>query len=276
MGKLNLFFIPFGVLFAIAFPVQGATPAGISSPCDSLFDFQSTIAQLRQEIMQAHLKYQKSGRPEALGSNFIEGRALDILPPQVSEGQVVSLGSGPDIFLPLYQFPNAPVFRLIDSLRGWGQGADHLLEEIEMRLKALAPNAEFRRLDNQGDWRKIEDSLKGPLIWEVTWTSPSLGPMKKIFMMHQGDYNDLQAMAQIQIQPLIGLVMTGAAGPWETYQFFIDQLMPEGFMLTELFSTQGIELVERMKERYQMVDHGEVVPLKGIPNLPRRFEIRFK
>jgi hypothetical protein len=57
---------------------------------------------------------------------------------------VVSFGSGPDIFTPLINFPLARRIHLVDLTTGWGEGSGRVLLEIFKRARAINPTSKIQ------------------------------------------------------------------------------------------------------------------------------------
>lgn len=244
-----------------------------ADPIEAAAQNKLTVQALRTEIHAANLHDRASGRDGAEFSNFIDGRAADIRTPAPGY-TVVSLGSGPDIFLPLYLHPTAQVFHLVDGLGGWGHGPDAVIEEIEVRLHAISRNVDVQRLDSQGNWRQIEGFLQGPLIWRARWISPTQGLQEKTFFLHQANFDDLKQMHDLNFKKVGGIVITGIAPSFQTHYYMMSLLIPDGSLFTEAYeSTRALN--EKLRRDFDFIDHGEQA-YAIVRNSSRAYEFRRK
>lgn len=192
-----------------------------------LFIPTSEVRQLREELAKANALDQSSGRRYAQISNFVD-RSVDFNSSVAEGSHIVSLGSGPDVFLPFYAFPTAKHLHLIDNLGGWGDGPHRILAEIELRLTAFAPDAKVVRT--------------GRYSWKVNWISPSRGPQEKFVWLHPMHFRYVG-------QPLIdswadgghpakigGLIVTGVNAGKYLLELFLSNMIPGGILLTEMNS----------------------------------------
>lgn len=213
-----------------------------STGCEHLLSSSERITHLRREILVANKKDQMSGRPFSETSNFIAGRAQEFDSSAIVDSHIVSLGSGPDIYLPLYLFPLAKYYHFVDTLGGWGSGPEDVIEEIESRLHSIAPDVRVERLDALGDWRKIEGVLTEPIVWRVQWRSMATGLQEKTFLLHQLDFNLETSLKRLKEQfslpsqnsGLGGVVVTGISATLETRRSLLSELHREGSMFTEM------------------------------------------
>lgn len=252
--------------------LQLRTPTSVN--CEGL------LSALWTDIAAAHAAHRASGQGSTHVSNFLFPDASAVTSPFVHDGSVVSLGSGPDIFLPLHLYPTARHFHLVDSLHGWGRGPHHVIEEIETRLTSLQSDTSIERLDKLGDWRAIDFSitrehwqaLKSPLIWRVRWTRPFVGSQEKLFYLHQVNYNLPRSLANFEphineTSPLIGVLLTGASADLSTMQFFLNRLFPQGSMFAEMLYSdangdttptgEDVTKLEEIGKNFEIIDLGD-------------------
>jgi hypothetical protein len=262
-----------------------------ATQCPGLFVSSEQHVKVRAEILTANLLDRSSGRLGATVSNAIETRAKDIESYLATESHVVSLGSGPDVYLPLYLHPTAKYFHLVDHLGGWGDGPEHVIKEIEARLGSISPEAVVERMDSLGDWRKIDGVLMVPLVWRVRWNSPAIGPQEKLFFLHQLNFEDLESMEKLKTVfssspyrgELGGVVITGTSASPETRKFLLSELQSSGSMFTEMLyvnnegettSPGDRDVLRALAEDYEVTDLGKLD--LGFRFNPHQFLIRPK
>lgn len=285
---------------SLAFSQDGAT----SLRCEEVLKVhllpmtssQQRGKDLREDISRAHERDLKSQRKNAWASNFVYGRAREIDVKDTSGTHVISLGSGPDIFLPLYLFPEARYFHLVDLISGWGQGPESVVEEIEARLQSLAGGGEVKRLDHFSDEEifdggKLKLPLQGPLIWRVRWVSLKQGPQEQIFFLHQIDFNNSDQLKAVRDYtthkayqgPLGGIVVTGISASEKTRRLLLEHLQQGGAMFTEMLYTnkegqssspEDSEILRSLSADYDVTDLG----LSGLEHFftPHTFVIKRK
>lgn len=182
---------------------------------------------------------------------------------------IISLGSGADIFRPLHDFPFAEHFHLVDSLAGWGKNPQHILDEINARLKSVAINAKvklvekgFTKVTTKGqldsaeifwDWFvKHQEVVAKPVVWQLTWHDLILGEQQKFFYLHPANYqvpsNVVSLLSSIK-GILTGIIITGAPAPTEeTKSLFLKKLSRGGYYFWELFKTRDGEFLSAHEE----------------------------
>lgn len=225
------------------------------------------LSLLRAQILAANLQDRTRGRLASV-SNFVEGRAEEIDSSLVRD-DVVSLGSGPDIYLPLYLYPLAKRFHMVDMMGGWGSGPDDITSEITARLKSI-PGSEVERLT--------------PKTWRVTWIDIDLGPQEKYFYLHPMNFNDVAFKRLIAgFKSLDGVVITGISPSLETRQFLLQRLKRGGVMWIEMLYRnnkgeapshlpEDEAILDLLSSQYRVVDHGLFDG--GFRFNPHKFEIR--
>ena len=243
----------------------------LASTCSDEF---SDFAFLRNEIVQANLLDKQSGRSLARVSNEIENRAFAIDSTKIVGSHIVSLGSGADVYLPLFLFPNARYFHLVDGLGAWGNGPGDVIYEIEQRLQSISSNAVVKRLDAQGAWTKIEGLLNGPLIWKVRWQREKGIEEEKIFFLHQLNFensNTVDVLKSYFKHPIYaakfeGLVITGVGASFATRDALLSLMSNNGMMFTEMnyvndmnetSSPDDLAILELLRAKYSISNLGK-------------------
>jgi hypothetical protein len=230
------------------------------------------VLLLRPALLQANQLDRESGRAGARISNLIEGRAAGIDSSAVNGSHVVSLGSGPDIYLPLYLYPGAKYFHLVDIMTGWGTGPEQIIEEIGARLKSISSEAVVEH-------QKLE--YRGVLKWVVSWTDSVLGPQEKVVYLHKMDFREqteLESLAEFfGREGLGGIVITGIGARIEIRRFLLDRLNPGGSMITEmLYADQAgvlsnpgdVTVLDELRKDFEVTDSGaQRVNFKFTPHL---------
>lgn len=149
---------------------------------------------LQSEILAAQQLYlADSSSKYARTSNKLEGRALKFDQDTIPTGSVVSLGSGADVFLPLYEFPWVENIHLVDKGAGWGEGVESIISEVPLRLKAIHPSAEVFETS-------MIENLE--IVWKVSWVSPSVGKVTRNVFLHVLDFNDVEKFDLFLDSPL--------------------------------------------------------------------------
>jgi hypothetical protein len=227
--------------------------------------------RLRREIFQANQKDQA----RRATSNFLQGRVSNFEVEFAPDEHVVSLGSGPDIFLPLYEFPHSTHYHLVDLIWGWGSPKE-FLSEIYNRLSAIEPDAEvtleaegFAKDYSQAEWEDAElfvDALdenrmhhRESFTWKVRWKS-KLGVQEKFFHLHLLNFSNLDQMQALidsfGSSPLGGLVLTYVHAPHITIELFMNALKPQGVFVAQLNyngpNPEDSALIEMLKKKATM------------------------
>lgn len=183
-----------------------------------------------------------------------------------SNEHVISLGSGPDIFSPLYAFPRAKHFHLVDLSAGWSSGPAALFIEIEARLQSLAGGGTVERIQDgflrwrpapnlagsyhiqgetahvRGPWRLnliggnwIYHYYKQPCIWRVRGKDGTGQSFERYVYFHPGDFSDVEFIRSVLNTTrgqLGGLFISGVGLPKrEPLQILLDTLKPEGIFI---------------------------------------------
>jgi hypothetical protein len=184
-------------------------------------NLQGAGSSLRSKVRESRDRYLAlSGSASlALGSEF---QALDVFQ-QAEGGHVISIGSGPDVFRPLFDFPKAKHIHLLDSLEGWGDGPFDVLGEIEARLTELGQGVAPLHLVKNATER----------VWLVKWHVPGVGIMETYFHLHRLNYNSSQLMRQMLAtipfaDKIVGVVLTGAPKPSPSVLKLVTDRLSEG------------------------------------------------
>lgn len=176
---------------------------------------------------------------------------------------IIYLASGPDVFRAVYDFPLATNIHLIDSMNGWGNGRSRgplvVFNEIESRLNALAKGGSVTIVrrgllahrplviwPHLAPWPKNPQyqSYKQPIVWELNWTSPSLGSHKLWVWLHVTNYNDPEDMQAVldTVPPrnLGGVLLAGAHLPRKTaFRLLNDRIVRGGSFIVEFNWVDG-------------------------------------
>jgi len=169
----------------------------------------ASLLSFQEELLEISKAYAKTVRHNGHGSprdnaawvSRLRGTEGPELVRRSLGGQhVLSVGSGADVFRPLRDFPNADHYHLVDVLSHWGTSPRQFLFEMTERLKSLGPDATVRIVKNgfldqvpaqtRRDGKAFEEYIHRfgevlqPLTFEVSWTSKTLGAMKKKFSLH--------------------------------------------------------------------------------------------
>lgn len=173
----------------------------------------------------------------------------------------ISLGSGPDVFRLVYDFPTSSHYHYVDYLIGWGERVQVPVAEFVARVKAIARGANVRVIsrgfledvsydalvESHGSSpsksafakRLAEKPFLEPLILEAAWHSPTLGRKGARFYLHPVDYNsNAQVNAFLKRIPvhqdLGGVLLTGAiAPPTKTFRKILMRLSSRGALFME-------------------------------------------
>ncbi len=161
---------------------------------------------------------------------------------------IISLGSGPDVFRPIFDFPKVENIHLADIMTGWGTGPHDIVEEISSRLASLGEvkiidEGFSADIDFPIGYRELlglpSDTLLKPLIWEVKWRSPSEGPQKKRVYLHPLNFrNPVTVSLLLESIPdqegLWGTLLTGVIGPSsEIVALFQNKIAVGGYYIDE-------------------------------------------
>lgn len=260
-----------GPLFLFVLFISSHAFAGNSCTTDLRSEASKTIAQnnLRLEFLRASENDIATGRERASFSSLVSyrdvaGQALSWNTTQAYDLSVLSLGSGPDIYSPLFIFPTAKNYHFVDSSRGWGQNPGVLFTELITRLHSIAPDAKVTlvqkgflayspletmtsdRYEDHGPWKRsiVKGELdiefyKYPAIWRVEWTSPSEGKQVRYFHYHVANYDHAPIVKtilnQIGKHQLAGLILMGAPHPHpSTSKMIFNRMTPQSQFYAEL------------------------------------------
>ncbi|HVE14411.1 MAG TPA: hypothetical protein VNI01_13510, partial [Elusimicrobiota bacterium] len=204
-------------------------------------------------------------------------------PAGTRDGHVISLGSGPDAFRPVRDFPLAGHFHYVDILRGWGAGPGEVIFEFIRRVQHLAaggrvrlvepgfvaqarglpierPPQDFSRHDFGEDfWRGWVESgdFRKPLVLEAESGSPRAPPRR--FYLHPLDYSQPELveelLAGIPADRLVGMLLTGAPVPDDAaLALLLDRLAASsGAFVAEVFPTPRFrEFLQALRSRFEL------------------------
>ncbi len=230
------------------------------------------MGQFRGFVMAGSRQYAAEFPSEAF-SMFRGIEYRDIDPISLPKSNALYIGSGPDIFRPMVDFPGAENYHLLDLLKGgWGQGYLHVLYSIKHRLERLASSftiedmgfvkdqLEFRAEDflqiSGADWlENLESRITGrsPLIVRAEFRVPGIKSVivKRIFV-HRADRSSSQHMQAILSEhlvegPLLGVLEAGITGipGAKDLNAILDQLEPNAWYIHEMredeFNRGGIQ-----------------------------------
>lgn len=222
------------------------------APClELLSGAGSPLEELRHEIWNASIRDALySGRSAALFSMGKGAKLSKWIPEKSAENElVVSLGSGPDITLPLYIFPTAREIHLVDSWEWWGGGPVTVLQEAFARIKALhnqavveVQNAETGFFDSEQKIFSWIANNGSPVVVQVSWQSQSLGERSVRYFFHRvRDYdsrkNRSALLAYLASRGTLGAVVTtGAPYSNATFDAFFKRLPKGGFWIDQPYS----------------------------------------
>lgn len=120
------------------------------------------ISDARKEILKKQDLYRKGPLDDARRYSNTQGEEaylVDSYPYADRNTHVISLGSGPDIFRPIFVFPRAKHIHLIDYGKGWGSSFSEMLNELTARIAFL---------DRRAKLETIEIS-PGYFHWRIVW-----------------------------------------------------------------------------------------------------------
>ncbi len=176
---------------------------------------------------------------------------------------VLSLGSGPDIFRPLVDFPFVDEIHLVDTLTGWGAGPGEVIFELKRRIKSLHPTMQIKilqdgftgKIEQQREtfsfpieyWEKWEkrSSYRTPLVLEMTWQGPRGDFLSKVVFLHPKDFNNTihvdELFSSLKEKNLAGILITGTYAPADIEQYVSRLSSQRGLVLFEDFVKAGVE-----------------------------------
>lgn len=113
-------------------------------------------------VLQNWMRHHFRGYPSTFSMRFerANARAGD---PRNRGSDVISFGSGPDVFTPLVNFPLARRVHLVDSWRGWGPGSGGVWRELILRIHSIHPSARLT-LKEEGFVRSLPDWVRESVI----------------------------------------------------------------------------------------------------------------
>lgn len=194
------------------------------------------VIRFRAEIRDASIEIARD-RGDRSWMSSIHGAQAEVLDPsRAADGHVISVGSGPDVFTPLHDFPLAKHFHLYDWLADWGRlEPKGIIGAIESNLRAIGPEATVELvsagfaaklsdevLDDTRWFRKKVDKnpllVAEPMTWRVSWESPALGAQERFYHLHPLNYNyPAQVETSLSAIPagedVAGILLTGAPMP---------------------------------------------------------------
>jgi hypothetical protein len=225
---------------------------------------QST-GEFRNEIKLANDEYKQS-YPRSAISMLRGGESKLLKTSYIPDGHMIYLGSGADVYRPLYDFPYIQHYHLVDTLTGWGKNPKMVLTEIMRRLSKLAAGARVLELDRgflnslteaelQNEMRSKDESHEfiekvlsrssQPLILLVEWESRTSGLHKKKFYVHAKDFHDFDGMKvmidSMGSEPLIGILASGVDTfpSVNVFNMMMDRLMGAGRFIFEMLDDIG-------------------------------------
>ena len=218
-------------------------------------DCEKALREVHIELARKNIKDRESGRPLARLSRTGPVEAHHLHADTPTRGHVVSLGSGPDVFRLIQDFPLVPNFHLVDMLFGQSEPAK-VIREIQFRLRAIGEV----ELVNEGfvaeyGWALLEDHAAAyeavsvrfphlpisPRVWRLRWHVNGFGVRESLVHLHMLDF-DLPAHMRILMHEysthggLVGALMTGVGFQHqEAAQELLDTLEPGGVFAYEVF-----------------------------------------
>jgi hypothetical protein len=213
-GLFKFYFIVFLAL------IFGLTNAKASNSCSLL----ASADAYRNFIEQVHNKYLLKGGEISLYLGP-EHRVLSV---DKTPGQrVLSIGSGPDVLRPLFDFPYAEHIYLLDDLTGWGDSFDDAFQELRSRLAFLS--------DNQFQEKTVSQE---EIVWKISW-----GPqgIKRTTFIHlyKIDYNKTSSVEKFvngMESPFTAIFTTGAPIPTNrSLDLILKATKPESPILTDCY-----------------------------------------
>lgn len=218
----------------------------------------TSLLEIQRQIEITIVKDREAARPLAWVSSYYNSQESRVAAELTEKpgGKVLSLGSGADVLRPLYNFPLADEYHLVDSLAGWGKMPWDVINEINSRLEALASNYSgeldlidfgFADLASVPELSETEafyeradqniDFYKMPFVWELRLKDSAGKVMIKRIFLHFNDYN-IPVTFQYPLAKLsgdiVGVIVTGAPLPEkESLGLIIENVTPEGLFIYE-------------------------------------------
>jgi hypothetical protein len=201
-------FFSFPALVAVALLWSGYSPRAEAtlieevSACKAEFDQREVKGEELQAI-KSWLKFRFSEYPSKFSMRY--GNASSATTANHSAGEeVISFGSGPDLFAPMVNFPLARRYHLADSLMGWGKGTGNVLWEITQRARAVHPTAKLS-LVQPGFLEYFPKEMKDEFQRWILEASPRV-PKKKVLSFHllNSDYAQRNELVEAgYLKPLV-------------------------------------------------------------------------
>lgn len=184
------------------------------------------LLSVREDYIKTFCKFDPMTCSDSSPSSYSQqiGPEAPFLQNQYVGGHVISLGSGPDVFQPLYLFPRSSHFHLVDTFLGWGGSTQVVIDELLRRLQFLH------------GFKHIEVVKWGDHAWnvEIKWKSKMYGVHTKYFYIHRADFRKLDEINAVlfsipQGGVLEGVLLTGAPQPPNRIlKRILDRLSPGG------------------------------------------------
>ena len=243
---------------------------------------QQLLRRVHVELAITNSKDQATQRPlsQLSRKGAIESAALHRNPPVI--GHALSLGSGPDIFRLLQDFPLIPNLHLVDILTGQS-APGKVIREIEQRLKAIGSV----ELVNPGfvedfSWLILDDHKlahnrfveqyyamrDNPRIWRLNWTSTILGKREALIHLHLRDFDNSYHIKDLVVSfansgGLMGVLMTGTSlQSKESIKILMEHLGPGASIAYEVFYNLDGSLQKIVAEDTTMQDFFDVVAVR--------------
>lgn len=234
--------------------------------CENLFQATATTEELH--VAQSWMAHRFSEYPSKFSMRFKRAIARTGDPGNLGT-DAISFGSGPDIFTPLINFPQARRIHLVDSWIGWGKGTGQVLQEIVLRLRAVHPEIQLE-LQSEGFLRSFPSEVSNlirktvsrteseqdatpealsfklehhapeqPIVIKATWNQEGLGLITREILIHGMNYFEARDLAHLDQAlasgTLGGIVIEGAPFP-PALRTYADRLTPGGLAILESYS----------------------------------------
>ncbi len=265
------------ILFSIFIIHSGLCWSG-STCSELLFRKSSQLGVEPKELFVAVQKWMRqyfSVYPSKFSMGFARTYA-GLVEPENKAEDVVSFGSGPDIFTPLINFPLAKNIHLVDLMTGWGSGPQNVFDEILKRAQAIHPTAKLKVLRKGFTTRNgiekldIKNSYK-PFVLEVSWEQEDLGKVTKNIFLHPISFNNIVQLevldSYILKKKLAGVVVTGSQYPSSLLKY-VYMLAPNASAILETYSDH--------KDQTKFLEHLSAMPYFKVDLLHLETHIRFQ
>jgi hypothetical protein len=219
-------------LVCAVFFIMCVQPQVRAFPCDTNLFSENSLVKFREEIWFSGYNYAKnnSSASPIRGSDFVDFLVS-------KDAQVISLGSGPDLFSLLFNFPLSSTYHLVDYAQDWGGDSTILFHELINRLKLIAEDTVVETLSESC----FTEAALYPCQWKIRWTSPAIGKVNKTIFFHRLNYfrstevNRLVIELIAQNKPLAAIYSSWAPLPLGGQFLRLVNLMPKGFIILERF-----------------------------------------